>query len=73
MTIWRSGPSQKLHLSSDHHEEAAYPLHCQLSAARPVLLVSGLVVFPDLRQRRREAQLQGHRAARCHRAAADPE
>lgn len=35
-------------LSSDHHEEAATPLHRQLSAARPVLPVSGHGVFPDL-------------------------
>lgn len=57
----------------DHHEEAAPPLHCQLPAARLVLPVSGLVVLPDLRQRRREAELQGHGAAGRHRAAADPE
>lgn len=33
---------------SDHHEEEANPLHCQLFAARPILLVPGLVVFSDL-------------------------
>lgn len=40
--------SEDAHLFSDHHEEAADPLHRQLPAARALLLVSGLGVVPHL-------------------------
>jgi len=51
---------------TDQDEEAFCPLHRQLLSAYPVLLLSGLGLLPDLRLRGREAQLQGHCAARCH-------
>ena len=61
------------HPVTDHHEEAVSPLHCQLLAARPLLLVSRLGLLHDLRQGGREAELQSHRAARCHCVTAHPE
>ncbi len=37
------------HHFTDHHEEAVSPLRCQLLAAHPVLLVSGLGLLHDPR------------------------
>lgn len=51
---------------TDHYEEALRPLHRQLLDTRHVLLGSGFGLLSDLRLRRRETQLQGHRAAGCH-------
>lgn len=59
------------HHSPDHHEEATATLHRQLPAARLLLPVSGLGLLPHLRQRRREAQFQGHCFAGRHCHAAD--
>lgn len=58
---------------ADHHEEAVSPLHRQLLAAHPVPPEPGYRVLLYLRAGRREAQLQGHRAAGRHRHAASSE
>ena len=57
---------QKPHHYTDLHQEESWPLHHQLPAAHPVLRGSGLGLLHDLRQLWREAQLQGHCAARHH-------
>lgn len=62
-----------LHGLTDHHEEAVSPLHRQLLAAHPLPPQSGHRILLYLRERGREAQLQGYCAARRHRDAASPE
>lgn len=59
--------------SADQHEETPSALHCQLSAACPLLPVPRHGLLPHLWQWRRKAQLQGHSAPGRHRAAADPQ